>query len=89
MRSPLTIEDALEFKYQTEDDIINSFISQLETKSHLQCHMIEVAFDNDIKEYPLKDTHDQSIATTFVYSSKTIETEPGKTLNINKNLTIE
>ena len=89
MRSPLTIEDALEFKDQIEDDIISSFINQLETKSHLQCHMIEVAFDNDIEKYPLKDSHDQSIHTTSVYNSKTIEIEPGKTLNINKNLIIE
>jgi len=28
IRSPLTIEDALEFKDQTKDDIINSFMNQ-------------------------------------------------------------
>ena len=50
--------------------------------------MIEVAFDNE-EEDPLKDTHDQSIPTTSVYNSKTVEIEPGKTLNINKNLTAE
>eukprot|EP00253_Pinus_taeda_P026161 PITA_26161 len=89
IRSPLTIEDALEFKDQTEDDIINNFINQSETKSHVQCHMIEAAFDNELEEYPLKDTHDQCIPTTSVYNSKTIEIEPGKTLNINKNMTAE
>jgi len=87
MRSPLTIEDALEFKDQTEDDIINSFINQLEAGSHLKCHMIEAAFENEVEEDPLKDTNDQSIPTTSVYNRKTIKIEPRKTFNINKNLT--
>ena len=46
MRSPLTIENALDFKDQIEDDIINSFINKRQTRSHLQCHMIKVEFDN-------------------------------------------
>ena len=58
IRSPLTIEEALDFKDQIEDDAINNFISQVEPRSHIQCHMIEVAFDNELEEYPLKDTHD-------------------------------
>ena len=87
IRSPLTIEDALDFKDQTEDDIINSFINQPKIRSHLQCHMIKAAFDNE--EDPLKDVQEKSIPTTYVYNRKTIEIEPGKTLNINKNLTAE
>jgi len=51
--------------------------------------MIEAAFDTELEEDPLKDTHDQSIPTAFVYNSKNIEIEPGKTLSINKNLTAE
>ena len=35
MRSPLTIENALDFKDQTEDDIINSFINKPQIRSHL------------------------------------------------------
>jgi len=35
VRSPLTIEEALNFKDQTEDDAINNFISQIETRSHI------------------------------------------------------
>lgn len=89
IRSPLTIEYALEFKDQTKDDIFNSFINQPEMRSLLQCHMIQATFDNDVAEDLLKDIHDQSIPTTSVYRSKTIEIEPGKTLNINKNLTVE
>jgi len=89
IRSPLTIEDALKFKYQTEDDIINTYINQPDVGSHLKCHMIEAAFDRKIEEDPLKDINDQSIPTTSVYNSKTIETEAGKTLNTNKNLTAD
>jgi len=51
--------------------------------------MIEAAFDNELEEDPLKDTHDQTIPTTSVSNNKTIEIEPGKTLNINNNLTLE
>jgi len=51
--------------------------------------MIEATFDNEVEEDPVKHTHDQSIPTTSIYNSKTIEIEPGKTLNINKNLTAE
>ena len=49
--------------------------------------MIEAALDNEIEEDPFKDIKDQSIPTTTVYNNKTIEIEPGKVLNINKNLT--
>ena len=51
--------------------------------------MIELAFDNELEEDPLKDTYDQSIPTTSISKSKNIEIEPRKTLNINKNLTPE
>ena len=33
IRSPLTIQEALDFKDQTEDDAINKFISQTESRS--------------------------------------------------------
>ena len=49
--------------------------------------MIEVEFDNELEEDPLKDTHDQTIPVTSVANSKIVEIEPGKTLNINANLT--
>ena len=88
-RSPLTIQEALDFKDQTEDDAINNFISQTESESCTQCHMIEAEFDNELEEDPLKDTHDQTIPVTSVAHSKIMEIEPGKTLNVNSNLTPE
>jgi len=87
IRSPLTIEEAFDFKDQTEDDAIKIFIIQAESRSHIQCRMIEATFDDELEEDPLKDTHDQTIPTTSISNSKTIEIEPGKTLNINANLT--
>jgi len=49
--------------------------------------MREVAFDNELEEDPLKDTHDQTIHVTSIANSKIVEIELGKTLNINANLT--
>ena len=89
IRSPLTIQEALDVKDQTEDDAINNFISQTELRSRTQCHMIEAAFDNKLEECPLKETHYQTIPITSVANSKIVEIEPGKTLNINANLTSE
>ena len=89
IRSPLTIQEALDFKDQTEDDAINNFISQTESGSCTQCHMIEAAFDNELEEDSLKDTHDKTIPVTSVANSKIVEIEPGKTLDINANLTPE
>jgi len=73
IRSPLTIQEALDFKNQTEDDAINNFISQ--TRTCTKCHMIEAAFDNELEEDPLKDTHDQTIPVTSLANSKIVEIE--------------
>eukprot|EP00253_Pinus_taeda_P020816 PITA_20816 len=87
IRFPLTIQEALDFKDQTEDDAINNFISQTKLTSRTQCHMIKAAFDNELEEDPLKDTHDHTIPVTSIANSKIVEIEPRKTLNINANLT--
>eukprot|EP00253_Pinus_taeda_P027785 PITA_27785 len=89
IRSPLTIQEALDFKDQTEDNAINNFISQTELTSQTQCHMIKAAFDSELEEDPLKDTHDHTIPVTSVANRKIVEIELGKTLNINANLTFE
>lgn len=72
IRSPLTIEEALDFKDQTKDDAINNFISQTEIRSCIQCHMIKAAFDNELEEDTLKEMHDQTIPTTSVSNSKIV-----------------
>jgi len=44
IRSLLTIEDVLEFKYQTKDDIINTYINRPEARSHLKCQNLLTAY---------------------------------------------
>eukprot|EP00253_Pinus_taeda_P006540 PITA_06540 len=83
------IINPLEFKDQKEYDAINNFISQTELTSHTHCHMIKATFDNEVEEEPLKDAHDHTIPITSVAHSKIVEIEPGKTLNINADLTPE
>jgi len=73
IQSPLTMADALEFKNQTEDDVINTFINHLATVSSLKCHMIKVVLNNEIEEDSRRDINDQPIPTTTVYNSKPIE----------------
>jgi len=80
------VADALEFKNQTEDDVINTFINHPATISKLRCHLIKAVLDNEIEEDSLRDIHDQPIPTTIVYNSKPIEIEPRNMLNINNNL---
>lgn len=78
--------DALEFKNQTEDDVINTFINHPTAMFNLRCHMIEAVLENEIEEDSLRDINDQPIPTTTIYNSKPIEIEQGKILNINSNL---
>lgn len=59
--SLLTMGDVLEFKNQTEDDVINTFINHPITVSNLRCHMIEAVLDNDIEEDSLRDRYQQPL----------------------------
>lgn len=86
IRSPLIVAYSLEFKSQTEDDVINTFINHPAMVSSLRCHMIKTVLDNEIEEYSLRDINDQLIPTTTIYNNKPMEIEPGKILNINSNL---
>ena len=49
IRSLLTVVDVLEFKNQTEDDVINTFINQPGAVSNLRSHMIEAVLNNEIE----------------------------------------
>lgn len=81
--SPLIVAEALEFKNQTEDDVINNFINQ---QINVKCQMLKEILDNEAMEDPLKDTDDQHIQTIIVHSNKLVEIEPWKVLNISANL---
>ncbi len=84
--SPLTLEEALEFKNQMEDDVINNFINRAFSMNNVTCQVLKAILDNEAQGDPSRDAHYQHIPTTIVYNSKPIEIEQGKTLNINGNL---
>lgn len=88
IRSPLTLEESLEFKNQTEDDVINNFINRLVSMNNPTGQVLKAILDNKAQGDPLRDTDNHHIPTTVVYNSRPIEIEPGKMLNINGNLDI-
>lgn len=47
MHPPLTLDEALAFKMQTEDDEISGFINQPSTIANLACQMLKSIFNND------------------------------------------
>lgn len=51
IHSPLAVAEALEFKNQTEDDVINSFINQ---KTTVKCQMLKEILDNEVMDDPLR-----------------------------------
>ena len=86
----LTIGKALTFKDEIEDDAINSFISE-PTSINKQIYLIlnstlgEEEQENIMEETLFIDTH--IIPILKILKSVPVEIEPGKTLNINPNLT--
>jgi hypothetical protein len=82
----LTIGQALRLKYATKDEVVNNFIcepSSVTPKTHNQ---LAALLESDNQENLNFENPPQTSATI---SSKSIpvEIEPGKTLNINPNLT--
>eukprot|EP00253_Pinus_taeda_P012743 PITA_12743 len=84
--SPLTLEEALEFKNQMEDDVIKNFISRKIFMNNPTCQVLKDILANEAQGDPSKDVDDQHIPTTAIYNNKRIEIERGKMLNINNNL---
>ena len=83
---PLTLVEALEFKDQTEDDVINNFMNQSPKPKNMKCQMMKTILEHEDQEDPVTDFKTQHISTTIVPNSKPIEIEPGKVLNINASL---
>ena len=83
---PMTLIEALEFKDQTEDDVINNFMNQPPTSKNLKFQMLKIFLEEEIQEDLLKNLDDKHIPTTIVRNNIPAEIEPGKILNINGNL---
>lgn len=82
----LTVEQALTFKDSTEDELISNFISEPSSvSSEIHDHLIAI-LESESQQNLRTENLSQTSAGT---SSKNIivEIEPGKTLNINLNLT--
>ena len=82
----LTIRQALTFKDSTEDELINSFIFEPSSVSPEMHNRFTVILESESQQN--LETENLSQTTAGSPSKSTmIEIEPGKTLNINPNLT--
>ena len=82
----MTLVEALKFKDQTEDDVINNFMNQSPKPENLKCQMMKTVLEHEDQEDPVMDFKTQHISTTTVRSNIPIEIELGKVLNINGSL---
>lgn len=82
----LTIRQALTFKDSTEDELISNFISEPSSvSSEIHDHLTAI-----LESESQQNLRTENLSQTSAGSSSkniTIEIEPGKTLNINPNLT--
>jgi hypothetical protein len=83
----LTIRQALRLKDATEHEVINNFICEPSSMIPETHNQLTALLESDTKENLNSENPPQTSATI---SSKSIpiEIEPGKTLNINPNLTV-
>lgn len=82
----LTIGKALQFKDETEDDSINSFISSPSSVSSPTFQSLHVVMTKYIQEDITEDFITETVNVLPNHRSIPIEIESGKTLNINPNL---
>ena len=86
VQSLLMIGKSLTFKYETEDDDINSFISEPTFINKHFYQILNSTLDEEKQENIIEETlvNDTSIIPLLKNSkSITVEIEPRKTLNIN------
>ena len=82
----LTIGEALQFKDETEDDPINSFISSPSSVSPPTFQSLHVVMTDSIQEDITDDFITKTVEVILNHKSIPIEIESGKTLNIKPNL---
>jgi len=83
----LTIGQALTLKDNTEDEIINNFICEPSSVIAETHNQLTAIFETDTQEKIESEDLSQTL-TTISSKSITVEIEPGKTLNINPDLTV-
>eukprot|EP00253_Pinus_taeda_P028623 PITA_28623 len=82
----LTTGQALTLKDNTEDEIINNFICEPSSVIAETHNQLTAIFETDVQEKIESEDSSQTL-TTISSKSITVEIEPGKTLNINPDLT--
>ena len=82
----LTIGKALQFKDETEDDSINSFISSPSSVSSPTFQSLYVVMTESTQEDTTHDFITETVKVLPNHKSIPIEIESRKTLNINPNL---
>jgi hypothetical protein len=85
IRPILTISEALCFKNEMEDDTINTFISDSDSVPNLTRSFLESVMNCNEQDTPESETEIETIPVT-PHSSVPVEIEPGKTLNVNPDL---
>jgi hypothetical protein len=82
----LTIRQASSLKDATEDEVINNFICEPSSVTPETHNQLAVLLESDNQEN-LSSENPPQTSTTISSKSIPVEIEPGKTLNINPNLT--
>jgi hypothetical protein len=83
----LTIGQALSLKDATEDEVINNFICEPSSVTPETHNQIAALLESDTQEN-LNSENPPQTSATISSKSTPVEIEPGKTLNINPNLTV-
>lgn len=86
IRPILTIDEALCFKDETEDNAISTFFSNPDFVSNSTCQLLEIVMSFNVQEVIEPQTEIENILEVVPHNNVPIEIEPGKTLNINPNL---
>jgi hypothetical protein len=82
----LTIGQALSLKDSTEDEIINNFICEPSSVTPETHNQLTALLESNNQENLNSESPPQT-SNTITSKRRPVEIEPGKTLNINPNLT--
>jgi len=84
----LTMGQALCFKNEIKDDIISTFISMPHLVANPTRQVFESIMSYETQETIRLEAEGEDIFVTTLSDSILVEIEPGKTLNINLNLSL-
>lgn len=86
IRSILTISEPLSFKDEMEDDVISTFISSPNFVSDSTCQLLESIMSCTIQEAIELEIEVENISIISPHNNILVDIDPGKTLNVNPNI---